>query len=352
MIGARQTAKVDSDGIVFGSAASSGNLVHVLDDIGRWLQRKDLYPFVFEPHRKRTAEQLATQGTAFDREADWFAARLYGADHAYGVRGDGEACRRVGEGDVAGWLRRALQPANATLVLVGDLPPRQELDRHLADWIGGWRAAESAKPMVHQQSPLPTAAQWKLEPLKGATQSAIRIGVRFDRLDAADLASSDVLVALLQDRLTRELRVKDGATYHVEVRRLLRPNASGLEISTSVGVAASSRAVQSILAELAALRTEAGTAVGRIAMTRWQLARTFSARFDTASGIAAHMERALWLGWEPSVWDSYPAQLAKVDAAVIRRLAMRLDLETPVVSIVGDPGVVRPQLEQAGLAVP
>src|SRR5690606_1027868 len=78
LIGARSISAVDEDGIVFGAAASSGNLVHVLDDVGRWVGRKDLFGPVFDNVRAKFAAELGATRSAFDRHGTEFTAALHG----------------------------------------------------------------------------------------------------------------------------------------------------------------------------------------------------------------------------------------------------------------------------------
>ena len=351
-IGARTVSSVTQDGIVFGATASSGNLTHVLDDIGRWVRRKDLFAPVFENVRGKFVAELAGPRGATSRQQVAHAAALYGAEHPYGLQADAKACRDVGQGSAGRYLSRALQPRNATLVLVGDLPPDEEVERHVKDWLGGWRGSREAPALDQPQSPRPASPVVLVESVPGATQTTLEVGLRLERLMPEDLATLDVLTTLLEDRLTARLREQEGATYDVQVRDFVRPAATAVTVRTTVPTAHTAHALGVVASELAALRTAEGTGEPRVTASRWRLARAYAGRFDTASGIAAHFQYALAMGWSPTLWDRYPEQLARVDGAAIRALAQRLGLETPVVSMVGEPTTLMTAAGALGKLVP
>jgi zinc protease len=350
-VGARTYQALLDDYARTGATAAPGNLPHLLDDLRQWLEDSDVDSKVWWRNQDgytRRVERDSQRAHTRGRHA--LDARLF-PGHPYGAAPTAEQARALTPKQLSHWLDAELRPANATLYLVGDLPPYPEVQRMAETLLGSWRGGRGAsKAPPPRAPPLPAARSVVLVDRPGASQADVRIGLRWPLLDAGQVATADVLTGLLQEQLRHHLREQLGLTYGVQVELDERPLATALRIRTAVDTKTAAGALEQILAELGSLE---GTPLPHnvVERARWQVARGYDLRFRTTASVVSRFMELASLGRPLDSWEKYPEHLAAVTPASMQALAQQLSLGREVVVITGDAASLEPQLTAAGFPV-
>jgi hypothetical protein len=159
----------------------------------------------------------------------------------------------------------------------------------------------------------------------------------------------DVLGAVLNES-TWALREEWGATYGIGAS--VARNADGsahVMLGGAIENAQLGRSVVRLLGILGALG--AGTIAEPMFLTkRWDVGREFMNRYATASAQGDAIMTARLRGWPLTTWDQYPDNLANTTRQTLKDL-LGPCVGKEAVTIVGDASVLRPQLDQQGLAL-
>ncbi|HYH95154.1 pitrilysin family protein [Hyalangium sp.] len=349
-VGARTALQLRDEGQpVLAVSAPAGNLIHVLEDMQQWMWDAEVELRPFEDVQAWQVRQLEREASRSDTRAERsLMARLF-PGHPYGLAPSVEEAKRFTASQATAWVEAELNPDRATLLLVGDLPPLPQLRDQVAEMLGRWRG-KGRQVESPPAPPLPSQREVVVVDRHGATQAELQVGLRWPELSAQEDAAASALVWLLEHRLGRQLRERLGLTYGVRVSHEARPRASLLRVRAAVERSAAAGAVEQLLAELGTLEAEL---LPRevVERARWQVARGYDLRFQTAAAAVERLLELERLGRPPDYWERYPEAIAAVTPEAVQGLARRLSLGSEVVVILGDAVALRPQLESAGFQV-
>jgi predicted Zn-dependent peptidase len=227
-----------------------------------------------------------------------FIRLLYG-EHPYGHTpiGSETALADMNVDDVRAFHARAISPASATLIVVGDCE-HAEIERLAGEVFAGWTSAEEAAAPA-PIGPAPTPARLNIVPRPGAPQSELRIGHVAAARSTPDyhalVAANMVLGGQFVSRINLNLREDKGLTYGArttfDFRRLPGPFA----LQVSVQTAGTELAIMEALDEIAAIRGARPITSAELALGIAALTRGYARNFETAEQIArAVMQIALY----------------------------------------------------------
>jgi len=256
-----------------------------------------------------------------------FVRLLYGS-HPYGHTslGNEAALASMTVDDVRVFHETMLRPSEATLVAVGDCDHETTL-RWAAEAFGGWEGA--AAPGELPDEVLPSPSRLNILPRPGAPQSELRIGHVAAARGTPDyhalVVANCVLGGQFVSRINLNLREDKGFTYGArtsfDFRRLPGPFA----LQVGVETAATTRAIQESLDEIAAIRGSRPITADEMALGVATLTRGFARNFETAEQVArAATQIALY-----DLPDDYYSQfvpcverltIAEVTSAAVRHL--------------------------------
>ncbi len=328
----------------------SGNLANGLAVLGDQVRCQE----VSEESFLFLGRILEINKKAYDRIAkkpEFVASKRFWAElypgHAYGeLAMNPEALKGVTREEAAAYVSSHYKPENAVAVVTGDVEAGEVkalAERYLATWKsgGGGSAAVAAIP------PGPAGRKVFLIERPKATQATIQIGCRIPALRPEWLPAHDVLEAMANDHAWK-LREQLGATYGIYAGITGHPGGAA---DLTFGGAVVNPLVGEVVAKLLGFIEDAERGhldEGWFLSQRWDVARKFALTFATSDGIASGILQAADLGFAPDVWNQYPDNLAKTTretlASVVAGCAGK-----EIVTVVGDPVVIRPQLEKAGL---
>jgi predicted Zn-dependent peptidase len=276
-----------------------------------------------------------------------FISLLYG-DHPYGhtPMGSERALASMTIDEVRAFHARAIRPSATTLVAVGDCEHADVLEL-AANAFAGWDGAGDDQFAADWPPVPPVVAPARLNAVQrpGAPQSELRIGHVAAARATSDyhalVAANMVLGGQFVSRLNLNLRQDKGFTYGVrtafDFRRLPGPFA----LHVSVQTAATARAIEESLGEIAAIRGSRPVTGDELALSVAALTRGYARNFETAGQIArAATQLALY-----DLPDDYFAQFVSIVERVTpdeatRVLAQHLDPARLTTLVVGDLDVI------------
>lgn len=244
---------------------------------------------------------------------------------------------------------RALVPAGALLVLVGDLSPARTLER-VATALAGWTATGRATALPPW--PAPTGGPLLLLDRPGAGQSQVRLagpGVsRHDEAYPAAQLANLVLGGYFSSRLMENVREDKGYTYGV---------SSGFDATTagSMLTVELDTARETTAAALLETRYELGR-IGLVPPTddevdaaRRYAVGSLSIGLATQAGLASNLVRLVPLGLDVDWVRTHPARLAATTTEAVREAAARLFAPAAFTEVVqGDAATLAGQLAALG----
>lgn len=290
------------------------------------------------------ARIVATQ--AFNRHA-------YGAAHPFAapLAGTRESIEALVRSDLTGLYAERFSPANACLVLVGDITAGSALpllERAFADWSA--TAVEPVPACV--VLPQATAAVHIVD-RPAAPQSELRIGLPGPCRDTEDyfplLVANTILGGAFTSRLNMRLREEKAYTYGAGSSFALRAGGGPFMASTAVATAATADAVDVIVTEIARMSSESVPAA-ELERARSYIVLGLPRTFETTGDIAEHVSEMALYGLAADYYDTYAAHVRAVSAADVEAVSARwLRTEQLTIAIAGDVAAVAGEMESLGI---
>ncbi len=273
---------------------------------------------------------------------------LYWGDHPYGhwLQGTEAAVKATRREDLARFHAARWRPNVSELVVVGDVSPqdlRPKLEKALAAWKG--RAPPEPPAMAARPPRLRTLLLAK----RGAPQAYVMMGMPGLRRSSPDYVAAEVAFQVLgggtASRLFRDLREKHGYTYGIYARAEARKLGGASVIVGSVKADSTGAALRALLQEVAYLRQKP-VPDDELEVARNALLLSLPADFAVAAGIAGKLAEEVVHGLPDDYWDAYAAQVRRVSAEDVRRVAEKyLDVSKLTTVMVCEAAQVEPQLE-------
>jgi zinc protease len=306
--------------------------------------------------RLERVRQLKDHAAAMAERA--FARALYGS-HPYGHLSMGtEASLTAMTVDDARALHAALfAPAGSTLVVAGDRPEEELLDRAAAVFAG-WRPA--AAPLAVDRAAA-LAAPTTAPPVRlgvvarpGAPQSELRIGHVCAPRSTPDyhalLMLNTILGGQFVSRINMNLREAKGYTYGVRTGFDLRKGLGPFVVQTSVGTDVTVPAVIEVLNELRDIRGPRPASTDEVALAFATVSKGYPRGFETATQVARSVAQLALHGLPDSYFEDFVPRLAAITAGEVTRVAQHyLDLDRMTALIVGDLDKIGGSLPELGL---
>jgi zinc protease len=283
------------------------------------------------------------------------ASALYGAKHPYGYGqlGTEQSIRAVTRDDLYQFWRRHYVPANAALIVSGDIT-LDELRGMAEARFGGW-------PRTLPTPGLPgdaegTRARLVMVDKPGAPQTALRVTLLGTNRKTADYPALQVMNAalggLFSSRINLNLREEKGYSYGMFSGFRYDRTPGPFIIAGSVRTDATGASVSEIFKEVRGIRSTPLPAA-ELAGARDSQVYSLPGQFETNSSIGASLAETYVFDLPPDYWRTLPDQFRRVTAAQVQAVANKyLVPERMKVIAVGDKAKVLPQLKSLNLGQP
>ena len=287
-----------------------------------------------------------------------FARVLYGS-HPYGHLSLGsETSLNTMTVDATRALHAALfTPAGATLVVVGDRPEEELLDK-AASVFGSWRAATTTMTIDRDAAlaPPPAEPEVRLAAVSrpGAAQSELRIGHACAPRSTPDyhvlLILNTILGGDFVSRLNLNLREQNGFTYGVRTGFNLRRGIGPFVMQTSVGTDVTGPALQEAWREIRDIGTTRPVTEPEVMQAFASVSKGYPRGFETAGQVARSVAQLALHALPDSYFEEFVPKLSQVTVADVTAAARRyLDAEKMTTVIVGDLDKIAGSLPALGL---
>jgi len=355
-LGAQFDTDIGADATAISVTALSRVAERALAFIGDIVVRPALRDADFERVRQLRLHRLKQMRDSAAAVGDRAFLKLIYADDPYGHApiGHETTLTSLTIDDVRNYHASAIAPGAATLIAVGDCT-HAEVVRQAAEVFGHWIGSGGSDN-------LPSAApiappRLAIVPRPKAPQSELRIGHvavprRTPDYHALALANA-ILGGQFVSRINLNLREDKGFTYGARTSFEFRRRPGPFLLQVSVQTAATARAIEESIGEIADIRGTRPVTSDELAFGIAALTRGYARNFETADQMArAIMQLALY-----DLPDDYYAQfVATVEAItqeeVSRVMTKHVDPSRLTTLIVGDLEVIGQDLSRLGLGEP
>jgi zinc protease len=248
------------------------------------------------------------------------------ANHPYGsmVQGSVATVGKLTSDDLAAFFKENLQPANAMIVVSGDVQPQALLGR-LETLFGKTPAGKANPAKVPATKPTATLSITVIDK-PGAVQSALRVAApgltpKDKDADAWEVANA-ILGGLFTSRLNANLREAKGYTYGAGSRYTSWEQPGYVAARTNVETKHTVPAVGEILKEFTRMRQEP-VSKEELAKAKAYLIGTFPARFETAADIGEAVSSLKLMGLPVDQVRKYRERVNAVTVADVQRVSQR-----------------------------
>jgi zinc protease len=349
--GAALEVRVDDDALVVASSAMSSNFAPVFDVVADVVQNSTFLSSEIERVRKRRLAAIAEEKDDPESLADLALRAVVFGPHPYGhnVLGTEAAVGRIERKDLLSFAQQHLRPANAAVVLVGDMLSTDAfaaVEKRFGAWKGAPGAAAPPPP------PKAEPPDVILVPRPDAPQSQVRLGEIGIARTSPDffpvMVMNEILGGMFNSRINMSLREEKGYTYgaysYFDPSRAAGLFVVGAAVRTDVTVPA----IKEMLKQVDGIRAR-DVGEDELRQAKDGLALSLPGRFQTVGSIAAMMRNIYVYDLPLDYYRRFPERVQVVSRADVRRAAeAHLLPEQLAVVVVGDPAEVETGLGKLG----
>ena len=272
--------------------------------------------------------------TAFNRV-------LYGPSHRYGtsVNGTAVALKAFTTADLRAFYTTAFQPANAALVVVGDVTMEKVLPL-LESSFGGWKAQTAVRP----PATMPAVPELKTRTVyiidkPGAPQSQIRIGWVGVARSTPDYfpiqVANTILGGSFSSRLNLNLRERNGYTYGASSGFDMRASAGPFLATAGVQTDKTSESLTEFFNELNGMLK--APPEEELSRAKNYISLRYPSGFETTTAISRQLEDAIVYRLPDDYFAEVRVHIEAVTASDVQRVAEKyIHPARAVIVITGD----------------
>ncbi|MEJ7599121.1 MAG: pitrilysin family protein [Kofleriaceae bacterium] len=276
---------------------------------------------------------------------------LWGPEHVRGWINSEQSVASIRREDLIAWHKQWFVPANAILVVAGDVDAKK-LKAQLEASFGRW-AKGPVPPAPSFKEPGLSGSRIRLIDKPGQTQTHIRIaqfGIKHD-----DPRFFDTLVwnyvlggGGFSSRLTKVVRVDGGKAYGASSSFDRNLDKGSFVAATFTRNSEALTTTKLMLTEIARMAKD-GPKPEEVASATANIAGGYALRFQAAADVGGALIGAELHGFGREYLQNYPVLIGKVDIASAKRAASEiLDPSAYVIVMVGDAKDLEPQLKKEG----
>ena len=281
-----------------------------------------------------------------------FNDELFGPKHPYGYTelGTQASLQAIGRSDLEAFWKGGFTPANAALVVAGDIDAKA-LQALATKHFGTWQGAKPAT--VALTTPAQPTRRIVVVDRGASPQTALRLGTIGVARASPDYVPLEVmngtLGGLFSSRINLNLRERNGYTYGAGSGFGYRRGAGPFVIQTNVRTDVTAPAVRETLKEVEGLRA-APVSAEELRLSKDSFARSLPGLFETSNSAAASAAQLFVYDLPLDYYNALPARIDAVTAADVQRVARStIDPAKLLVIAVGDRKTIEPELRKLDL---
>jgi zinc protease len=282
-----------------------------------------------------------------------FARTVFGASHRYGTGAVGTetTLKAFTAADLKTFHTAMYQPANATLIAIGDIQAADAIAQLEAQFCK--RPNGAAVQRRHPPAASPVAArQITIVDIPGAAQSQIRIGGVGVPRSTADYFPIEVMNTILggsfTSRLNQNLREEHQYAYGAGSRFDMRLTPGPFFATAGVQTDKTAEALREFFKELNGIRQP--IAADELTKAKNYVALSFPGEFETLGDLASHVEEMVIYSLPDTYFADYVRNIQAVTSAAVQKGAgTYIQPEKFAVVVVGDRKVIEPGIRALNL---
>ncbi len=284
---------------------------------------------------------------------------LFGPDHPYGqpLSGSGDAgtVQAITRDDLVAFHEVAFRPADATLVVVGDVA-REQLEPLLERHLGAWSGAAAGEARAAGPLPARRSALYLVD--RPGSEHSVLLGAGVlppepGPDDLAIAAVNETLGGAFTSRLNLNLREDKGWAYGARSSVVSARGPRPLLVSTSVQADRTGAALAEMRRELRDLTGPRPPSARELAKFKDRRTLTLPGRWETNGAIADDIGYRVRFGLPETHWDDYADRIGRLELSqVVAAAREHLQPDAMLWLVVGDRARIAEQLAGVGLGEP
>ena len=283
-----------------------------------------------------------------------FTRVVYGTMHRYGTpaMGSDTTLKAFTASDLKQFHADMYQPANSTLIVVGDIKPDAVLPQ-LEKLFGSWPAASASRPGPVAPARQLTQGQLYLVDKPEAPQSQIRIGWVGVPRSTPDYFPLQVLNTILggsfTSRLNQNLREEHGYAYGAGSRFDMRLSSGPFFASAGVQADKTAEALQEFFNELNGMLKP--IPAEELNKAKNYVALSFPSEFEAIDDLSSHLEEMVVYKLPDDYFERYVSNIQAVTADAVQKVAATyIQPKKFAIVVVGDRKSIEPKIRALNLA--
>jgi zinc protease len=302
---------------------------------------------------ERLAQLQAQTDDAEQTAAYVFPRLIFGLEHPYGRPdlGTPGSIRSITRENAVAFCRQIMVPANAALVVVGDVRPdgiTTVLEGRLRAWASGPIPAQlrvSPPPSV-----APTNRTIRLVDKPAAAQSVLTIGRTGTSRKSPDYFALTILNSILggqfSSRINMNLREDKGYSYGAQSSFSFLRGGGSFVASATVQTAVTKESMVELVKELTDITRQRPVTDEEISFAKERIIQGFPHRFETTFGVAGQLGVLVEDELPDDEFVHYQARIEAVTKADVARVAHEyITPEKMAILVVGDRSVIEKPLK-------
>lgn len=353
VIGSRFGINCFNDNIRLTLQALTENLDRSLELFGTILLQPHLDKKSFERERRKILTSIQQLQDSPEDIADIAFDKLVfgeGNPYAYPVFGYKDDINNISIGDIRSIYENNFDPANSTLVVVGD-STCQELEEKLNNYLSSWKSTAQIKEpeKITKEGKLSVYLIHK----EGSVQSEIRIGHLSGKRNGKEFFAKHLLNLIIggqfSSRINLNLREDKGYTYGATSRFNYLKDASQFLVSTSVGSENTGNAIKEILKEL--IKIENGVTDTELDFARSSVIRRYPGNFETHGQITTNLASLVLYSLPDNYFDTYIDSLNNLKIEDVNKAGLEnIHPDRLSILVVGDKNSVLKQMKELNIS--
>ncbi len=293
---------------------------------------------------QRLAQLKARADDAEQTAEAIFPRLIYGPDHAYGrpELGTATSVQSISRDDVVAFCSKIMVPANAELVVVGDVQP-DSIAAALESRLGGWAAGVAPpQPPTSVANALAVARSTIfLVDKPAAAQTVLTLGRIGAARKSPDVFALSLMNAVLGgqfvSRINMNLREDKGYSYGAESSFSFLRGPGPFQAVATVQTAVTKESVVELFRELTNIAGERPVTDAELAFAKQRMIQGFPHRFETTFGVAGQLAILIAEDLPDDEFVRYQARVEAVTKAKVDRVAREyITPEKMAILVVGD----------------
>ena len=317
-----------------------------------------LNPTFGQPAFEVAQSQMLTNLIDSETDPSWLANRQFDRiaypKHPYGYYTSTATVKNITRKNLVDFHQTFFKPNNALLVIIGDITLAQ-VKAEVERVFGSWQPSKVPNFLAYPTNQMGDTSVIYLIDRPGSEQATIRVGNL--ALDARnpELYAFSVVNTILGDgflgRLGKNLRVAKGYTYGVSSEFDGTNNDIGtFFIATDVNQQHAGDALSEILQELKIIQTQP-IPESELSSSKGKLLGRFDLSLENPSTMAGILTHYQLTGQPLQEYQGYRQKIEQVTQQDALKVATKYISTNPIIVVVGNASVVKPQLEKRGRVV-